>query len=352
MSTSCPECEAPAKSVPVETVRALTITPDVSLGDEWRFCGTLDCPVVYFAGDTIVEAEQVSVVPFQKSTDAERLVCFCFGHSVAELQEDLAAYGESRIREEIKRRCKAGEDECRTRNPQGRCCLGNVGSVLRSPRESNDSCCETECSASEPDSTVRETPSSERADGRAGFGAAIGLAALSSACCWIPALGFALGVSTAGIGAMVAPWRVPALLLAVFIVAGTVVYRVRARRRACAAEGCEPSSPGWFAPVLILVAVLILGLYPVYASTDVPEPAPAATPVTVELTYGIDGMTCGGCESHVEGAFASIEGVATVDASYEDGSVVVGWVGEPDLADIDNALSELGYARRDLGERP
>ena len=72
----------------------------------------------------------------------------------------------------------------------------------------------------------------------------------------------------------------------------------------------------------------------------------------MELAYQIDGMTCGGCESHVEEAFASIEGVAIVDASYEDGSVVVGWVGEPDLADIDIALSELGYARRELGERP
>ncbi|MFT6396569.1 MAG: copper chaperone CopZ [Bradymonadia bacterium] len=102
--------------------------------------------------------------------------------------------------------------------------------------------------------------------------------------------------------------------------------------------------------MLVAVTVLMLGLYPVYAFTNETGQPPQEETLAVLTTYPIEGMTCGGCESHVETAFAEIAGVASVDASYRDGVVVVGWLDEPDVAAIDSALHELGYVRAAPGE--
>jgi copper chaperone CopZ len=343
----CPQCAAAAKSVPVETVSAFATSRVVSIvGDDWRFCGAPNCPVVYFTLTDVVDVEQVSVVPFQKSTDPNRLVCFCFGHSVAELEADLRANGESTIRAEIKRQCQAGEDECRTQNPQGRCCLGNVGSVLRSPDSAAEPCCDSR--PSDPPEPVDGEPTEPRAAGKAGLGAALGLAALSSACCWIPALGILLGVSTAGIGAALAPWRLPALILSALFLFGGLVLRRRWERQACADASCATSGPkGWRIPSVVSAAVLMFALYPAYASSTKTDPlgespAEEASSVTF-VTYALDGMTCGGCESHVETLVSGVESVVSAEASYVGGSVVVGWSAEPKADAVRAAVRESGF---------
>jgi len=345
MTSACPRCGIAGKAVHAETVTAQSVQPLTSEDAKgWSFCATEDCTVVYYRDGRTIDLGDVRSTPYQKSSDPERFVCFCFAHSVAELLADVGVDGESAIRDEIKRRCKAGEDECRTRNPQGRCCLGNVGSVLKSLDDGDTDCCGTSRSTDSAVAEEVETETSQRTRGRVGFGAAVGLAALSSACCWVPALGFALGVSTAGVGAAFAPLRVPALVVAILLLAGTALYRVRAERRACATTGCAPSNP-WLTPVIVLVGVLILGLYPVYASTDPVVDAEPVRAASVEVTYGVQGMTCGGCESHVEAALSEIEGVSSVDASFQQGNAVVRWIAEPDLAAVDTALGSLGYTR-------
>jgi copper chaperone CopZ len=95
---------------------------------------------------------------------------------------------------------------------------------------------------------------------------------------------------------------------------------------------------------------MLLGLYPVYVSTDGAEQPPNSEPRVALVTYSIEGMTCGGCESHVETAFAEIAGVASVDASHQDEAVVVGWLDEPNIIAIDDALLELGYVRTEPDE--
>ena len=107
-----------------------------AIGDTvgWSFCADRDCEVVYFRGLERLLGVDVANVPFQKSDDPERLVCFCFGHSAQELTADPS------IRDSIAAKCKGGEDECVTKNPQGRCCLGNVALVLKE-RATSGECC-------------------------------------------------------------------------------------------------------------------------------------------------------------------------------------------------------------------
>jgi len=60
-----------------------------------------------------------------------RLVCYCFGHTVAAIQREVEATGTSGIAADIREKCAQGLDQCSRTNPEGKCCLGNVQRVVR-----------------------------------------------------------------------------------------------------------------------------------------------------------------------------------------------------------------------------
>jgi acetylornithine deacetylase/succinyl-diaminopimelate desuccinylase-like protein len=134
----CPRCGQQGRSVSAATVESL-VTPAArsrlrlrSL-DGFQFCATPKCDVAYFhppTGETVICAE-VRVPIFQKHTEPERLVCYCFQHTVAEIQREVRATGTSRIATDIKAKCARSLDDCEHTNPQGSCCLGNVQRVIR-----------------------------------------------------------------------------------------------------------------------------------------------------------------------------------------------------------------------------
>ena len=160
---TCPRCGARGRKVSHETPLAL-------LRDEARahltdapvrFCRTPDCDVVYYAesGAPIFTTGDVRVTVYQKSSDPDRLVCYCFGHSVRAIEDEVAATGTSRVPDEITEACRAGRDDCPHKNPQGACCLGNVRQVVRAaqlargtPAEASPSasCCSCGSDGDEP----------------------------------------------------------------------------------------------------------------------------------------------------------------------------------------------------------
>ena len=120
-------------------VKALRL-PGQTREAEFSFCADGRCPVVFFSvrGDRLTVDDVTSLV-FQKSEDARRLVCYCFEHSVREVEEDALLHGKSTIAAQIRENCRAGLDDCRVENPQGACCLGNVMAVARHALELADS---------------------------------------------------------------------------------------------------------------------------------------------------------------------------------------------------------------------
>ncbi|GAB4568016.1 MAG: copper chaperone Copz family protein [Haliangiales bacterium] len=136
--TTCPRCGASGRAVAAETVAALVVSDrmdeivDAQGGPAgWRLCSGPGCEVVYFAAGEAVVLADVVAVPFHKSRDPARLVCFCFGHSVAAVEADARAHGGSKIQAAIKAECRAGHDDCERKSPHGRCCLGHVGQVVK-----------------------------------------------------------------------------------------------------------------------------------------------------------------------------------------------------------------------------
>lgn len=129
---NCPSCLHPARSVAVTTVQHLAKVAPAPEWDAAWFCATLDCEVVYFRedGEHILQAG-VRVPVFQKETELARPVCYCFGHSAADVASATRENGSNRIVDDITKACRQGLDRCEETNPQGRCCLGNVRGVAR-----------------------------------------------------------------------------------------------------------------------------------------------------------------------------------------------------------------------------
>ena len=127
---------------------------------------------------------------------------------------DAQAHGVPTIRDSIRAACKAGRDNCERKNPQGRCCLGNVGLVLKSapapPTDGGDGDC---CAADGASSSHHQSGDAPDDAGRVGLIASSGavvVALLASACCWLPLVALGLGASVAGVGGVLRGMAGPA----------------------------------------------------------------------------------------------------------------------------------------------
>jgi hypothetical protein len=128
----CPSCERHGRSVSLRTVQAqVSLSLRALAADRYAFCATVDCPVVYFAAGTEpITHQQLRERVFQKAPAGDTLVCYCFRHTVAALEASDA--GErAAILADIIAGTREGQCACELRNPQGRCCLGNVRELLR-----------------------------------------------------------------------------------------------------------------------------------------------------------------------------------------------------------------------------
>lgn len=131
--TACPECGATGRKVGLMTLEALlseSAWGRLGIAENYRFCKTETCDVAYF-GDRTFQRADVRVPIFQKSTEPSRLVCYCFGHKVNEIEDEVWRTGASAVPDAIGQKCKDGLDHCEEANPQGSCCLGNVRQVLK-----------------------------------------------------------------------------------------------------------------------------------------------------------------------------------------------------------------------------
>lgn len=134
--SSCPLCGKHGKAVAVVTVRALlAISLQAVTDDDYRFCATSDCPVVYFSRDGTQQftTAQLREPVFQKAPATPTVpVCYCFHYTLGVIQEADTST-RAQIVAAITAGVQAGQCACDIRNPQGKCCLGNVRHVTQMP---------------------------------------------------------------------------------------------------------------------------------------------------------------------------------------------------------------------------
>ncbi len=378
--TSCPDCGAKGRKVERCTLESL-LTSAAKQGlngsADFRFCKNGECDVVYFGdgSESRFTTGDLSVSVYQKSEDLDRLVCYCFDHSVKSIYDEVARSGSSKVAEEIGDQCKVGLDNCETNNPQGSCCLGNVRQVVKAAMENNetpvtakgqetlpdcstaaveesadDDCCAPAKSAESSAPGVGQQDRGDRA-GLWSAGGALVAAVLSSACCWLPLALIGFGASAAGVASFFEEYRT--LLLGVTaLLLGAGFYYVYFRKPKCApGDACAVPNPKlqrmnkitlWIATVFVVA----FAAFPQYIGALLggdDEPPPIIDVPTQTRTYDIGGMTCEGCAEHVRAAIQKLPGVASVEVSYETKTARVEVTEDAHEQAIVAAVQDLGF---------
>lgn len=132
----CPACGSLGKPVKRLTLGAL-LKPEararIPVQEEFCFCRTADCEVVYFAdGQALFQKENLAVpVGLKQPNDPTAPVCYCFGWTPEKIRAEIERTGRSTVIDQIKAQVKSGNCYCEVTNPQGSCCLGNVTAAVQ-----------------------------------------------------------------------------------------------------------------------------------------------------------------------------------------------------------------------------
>jgi hypothetical protein len=132
---ACPVNGARSKQVDILTVK--NIVRHIPLGmsnDQYYFCEARDCDVVYFPFDPqapTFRRQDLVVRVGAKETADPIPICYCFGFTRKDIEDEIAASGRSTVAERISAEVKQGNCACEVKNPSGKCCLGDVTRIVR-----------------------------------------------------------------------------------------------------------------------------------------------------------------------------------------------------------------------------
>ena len=119
------------------TLKALLAVPLTEIRhDDYLFCRTADCPIVYFSagGEQVFPEGALRERVHQKHPAADDVfVCYCFRHTAGSVRDEAPGPGRPGVIQAITAGIQRGLCACEIRNPQGSCCLGNVRALLNTP---------------------------------------------------------------------------------------------------------------------------------------------------------------------------------------------------------------------------
>ncbi|MCP9236716.1 mercuric transport protein MerTP [Lewinella sp. JB7] len=189
--------------------------------------------------------------------------------------------------------------------------------------------------------------------GKAAF-AGLLTAAAASICCITPVLAVLAGTSgMAATFAWMDPYRLYLIGITVVMLGVAWYQALRPRTEQEIACACDDDpQPGFFRSrsfLGITTAVVALMLsFPYYAKAFYPRPVREVVYVqqsnVAETEFTVEGMTCAGCEGHVESELNKLTGILTVKASYDRGNTVVTYDStQVDAQQILEAINRTGY---------
>ena len=342
--TECPTCGKNGKAVSPTTLRALLKEEFVGrvAETEYRFCDAKGCDSVYYGkGQTFTKAE-LKVAVGVKETSGERPLCYCFGHSVGTITEELRTKGRSDALDTIRRKMKDPGCACEVTNPSGSCCLGTVAKGIETAK--------AVLNPSVP-------PSGNKAETISKVGTVLS-AVMASACCWLPLLLLAFGVSGAGIAGALDAYRPVFITLTVAFLAAAFYFTYRPRKAAAASEDCcatpgpastsRAASPSegccatpsptskrrfgmmslnkvmlWVVTVMAVAFLFFPQYMKFFMSGGGAGERVTDNPLVRTTTYSVQGMTCEGCSALVEKAIKDVPGVLSVKVDFDTKRAVV-----------------------------
>ena len=134
--TQCPACGALGRPVKRLTLGALlkpAARARIPRQEEFCFCRTPSCEVVYFNTEGVLFRKEELTVPIgvKEPNNPSAPICYCFGWTPQKIRAEIEATEKSTAIDQIKAQVKAGNCYCEVTNPQGSCCLGNMSKVVQ-----------------------------------------------------------------------------------------------------------------------------------------------------------------------------------------------------------------------------
>lgn len=372
--THCSSCGTKRKKVGRITLESL-LTPRAArrLGDaQYRFCDSLDCDTVYFAedGSTFSKADLTVRVGVKERT-APRHVCYCFDHTIEEINDEVARTGVSTVLDDIKTRM-ATACWCETKSPMGTCCLGTVSKYVKlaiagqsqdvpsaSDEEAIADCCAFDSSVDGPQLSMGKKRNGAQRAGVLATGGSVLTAVLSSACCWLPLLLLAFGTSAAGVSMFFERWR-PYFAVVAIALLGLGFYFSYFRASSCKDECCSAMARRgqklnratlWVSTVVVMAFVLFpkyVGVLMDAVSGDqrVASAAEgsAITEKSATFAFDIGGMSCEACAVTLKAELKRIPGVVSVAVDYDTKSAVLSASDDTIIPEVIEAAKKHGYS--------
>lgn len=176
----------------------------------------------------------------------------------------------------------------------------------------------------------------------------------ASICCITPVLALIAGTSgIASTFSWMEPFRPYLIGITILVLVFAWYQKLRPKTQEeinCACE--DDTKPSfWQSKSLLLIATVFAGsmlAFPYYSNMFYARPSKDVVYVSqsniVKHTFIVEGMTCAGCEAHVESEVNKLDGILSAKASYEGANTVVEYDRtKTNLAAIQKAINSTGY---------
>jgi copper chaperone CopZ len=179
-------------------------------------------------------------------------------------------------------------------------------------------------------------------------------AVTASVCCITPLLAILAGSSgLVTIFFWIEPFRPYLIALTIGIIGFAWYLKLKPKTQEeidCACD--EEAKPSfWQSRNFLFIITVFAGLmlaFPYYSNIFYTQPSKDIVYVSqsniIKHTFEVEGMTCAGCEAHLESEINNLEGILSVKASYENANTVVEYdKSKIDLTAIREAINKTGY---------
>lgn len=173
----------------------------------------------------------------------------------------------------------------------------------------------------------------------------------ASLCCITPVLALISGASgMASTFSWLDPFR-PYLVGVTILVLGFAWYQNLFPKKEMSCNCEDEKTPFMqtktFLSIVTVFAIVML-LFPHYSSVFYPKNKNETIVVDAtqveNIKLDIEGMTCTSCEEHINHAVNQLDGIVKVEASYENGNVIIQYdQSKTTINDIKNAINSTGY---------
>lgn len=132
---TCPMNGARSKQVDLLTVKSLVRQLPLAMPDtQYYFCEVRGCDVVYFgldSGAPVFRRQDLLVRVGAKEAESPIPVCYCFGFTRKDIEDEIRTMGKSAIMERVSLEVGAVRCACEVENPSGKCCLGDLARIVQ-----------------------------------------------------------------------------------------------------------------------------------------------------------------------------------------------------------------------------